>query len=493
MNVTAFQRQGYQLLHDGLLELAVVEANGIRIDRKLLAYTKKDLNIKLRDLKSELTETKVWNEWRKRFGTKANLTSPKQLGYILTAVLGLHDLPTTKGGEVSTEDEVLQNIDHPFMLPFARLKKYHKALNTFVVGIERELCGDRIHPVFNLHIARTFRSSSEQPNLQNVPVRDKEISRIVRSLVIPSSARHAIGENDFKGIEVNVSACYHKDANFISYITTPGKDMHRDMAAQIYCLRPEDVSKETRYGAKNKFVFPQFYGSDYLSCAPNLWDWIVKGKLTGPEGVPLMDHLKSKGIARLGSCNREEKPVKGTFEHHVREVENDFWNNRFREYGKWRKMFYRQYLERGYFDIFSGFRVHGIHKRNDVTNYPIQGAAFHCLLWCLIQINRKLRRYKMKTLLINQIHDSLVGDVWIDELKNYWEIVYQVTSVELRQHFSWLCVPMEIEYELAADNWFDKQEVKFQDGRFKHPSKDQWTTNPNTFIKTIKHEKEKAK
>lgn len=486
MRVDAIRQEGYQLLHHGSIELARVEANGIRIDTKKLKETRVELTRRIKGLQGELKQSEVWAMWRKRYGEKSNLGSRSQLTTILHGELGYAVVDTTNTGRPATDEDALQKIDHPFVGLLLKLLRYEKALGTFLKGIEKETVDGRLHPIFNLHTARTFRSSSDSPNFQNLPVRDKEISQIIRSHFIPSQDSVLV-ENDFKGIEVSVSACYHKDNNFISYITTPGKDMHRDIAAQIYCLDLKDVSKDARYGAKNKFVFPQFYGDFYCSCARALWEWIEKGKLTTPNGKSLFKHLAKQGIYERGECDPEIDPPTDSFEYHVKEVENDFWNNRFMQYGKWRKKWYASYLEKGYFDLLSGFRVHGSFNRNSVVNYPIQGSAFHCLLWSLIRVNRLLRKFQLKSMLVGQIHDSLIGDVRISELKDYLEIVEEVTTVDLRKHYPWIIVPLEIEYEICpiGGNWYEKKAVVFKKGRFKHLLKDVWTDDPQKFLRIL--------
>lgn len=490
MKVEPLKQEGYQLLHEGVIALAQVEANGIRIDIKKLQKTKKDLTEKMRVLKTELEHSKLYKKWRRRFGADSNLTSGDQLATMLYDVYGFPITDYTESGKPSTDEETLNKIEHPALPKLIRFQKYGKALNTFLKGIEKEVVGDRLHPVFNLHTVKTYRGSSDSPNFQNFPVRDKEVSEIIRSHFI-ASPNSVIVENDFKGIEVGVSACYHQDSNFISYITTPGKDMHRDMAAQIYCMEPKEVSKDARYGAKNKFVFPQFYGDYYLACAKNLWEWIEKGKLTGPDGkTSLFTHLKQQGIDKLGACKPEEKPIKGTFEHHLAKIEDDFWNNRFRDYGQWRRDWYAAYLKKGYFDTYTGFRISGLLKRNQVTNFPIQGSAFHCLLWVLIKmVNKELRRYHMKSMVVGQIHDSLIGDVQTKELRDYLALVEEIATVRLRKHYDWLIVPLEIEYEIAPLNvsWFGKQEVKFKQGRFGHPTlPNKWTEDGDRFLSALK-------
>lgn len=493
MKINAIRKEGYELLHWGLVELAQVEANGIRIDIPKLQKTKENLKAKLRDLKQEMQQDEVWKVWRKKYGAKANLTSRKQLSDVLHVELEYKVTDFTETGEAAADEEALQKIDNPFIPKLIRYLKYEKALGTFLKGIEKEVAPDgRLHPFFNLHTARTYRSSSDSPNFQNFPVRDKEVSEIIRSLFISRDGSLLI-ENDFKGIEVCLSAAYHKDPNFISYITTPGKDMHRDMAAQIYCLKPKEVSKDARYGAKNKFVFPQFYGDFYCACAKNMWEWIEKGKLTTPDGTPLKEHLAEQGITKLGKCDPDEKAKKGTFEKHVQEIEDDFWNNRFRVYGQWRRDWYKRYLSKGYFDLLTGFRISGSFARNAVCNYPIQGSAFHCLLWSLIKVNRFLRGAGMESMVVGQIHDSLMGDVVEDELRDYFHIIEQVTTKDMPAHYDWLIVPPEIEYEICppGKSWFQKKEMKFKDGRFLHPQdSNKSTTDVQKFLKIISKEKE---
>lgn len=469
MGIEPLVQRGYKLLHQGAVALSQVETNGIKIDAKRLRHTQGQLAKEISNLRQELTTDPLFRWWRKRFGTRANPSSRDQLGTILFEELGLTPTKFTEKGKPATDEEVLQDIDHPYVQKVLRYLKLEKTLGTFIKGIENELAPDgRIHPVFSLHTARTYRSSSDSPNFQNFPVRDKEISKMVRRLLVPSEGCVLV-ENDFKGIEVVVSAAYHKDPNFISYITSPGKDMHRDMAAQIYMLEPSQVTQDIRYGAKNKFVFPQFYGDFYLSCAKSLWEWIRKGRLKGPDGKSLYHHLKNQGIGELGACDSGQEPVPGTFEHHIRGVERDFWNQRFRTYGQWRKEWFLRYQRNGYFDLLSGFRVYGVFPRNAVVNYPIQGSAFHCLLWSLIQVCKGLRQRKMKSKVVGQIHDSLIAEVPLEELTEYLLLVEEITMQRLPRHFTWLVVSPEIEYEicLPGTSWFDKIPFQFKQGRFR--------------------------
>lgn len=450
--------------------MSQVEAHGMRVDVDYLDRQLTSMKGKIRETERELQTTDVWKQWRRRFGEKANLGSHEQLGELLYKVMKFEPVDFTDTGAPATDIEALEKIDLPFIKDYLRLAKMDKAHGTYLKGIRREVVGDRIHPVFNLHTVQTYRSSSDSPNFQNMPVRDPVIAKLIRRCFIPSE-KCVIVENDYAGVEVKVAACYHQDRAMLSYIRDTTKDMHRDMAAQIYCLTSEWVKmhgKEHRYAAKNKFVFPQFYGDYYISCAKALWEYMERAGLKGPDGNPLREHLAKHGITRLGKCDPEQKPVKGTFEYHIKEVEDDFWNNRFGEYGRWKKEWYNEYLREGGFNTLTGFRIDGVMKRNEVINYPVQGSAFHCLLWSLVRINKELRRYKMKSRIAGQIHDSLIGDVRCDELKDYLDLVRDVMTVQIKEAYPWLIVPLDIENEICPElgTWYDKTEVGIADNIF---------------------------
>jgi len=488
MKVDALRQEGYDLLHFGAIELALVEANGIRIDVERLRETRQDLTERIRLIKEQLRGTEVWELWRKRFGEKSNLGSRLQFGDVFYRQLGFKPVKETEAGGDAADEEALRSIDHPFVDPYLKMFGYEKTVGTFLNGIESETCNGRLHPVFNLHTVLTYRSSSDSPNFQNFPARDKELAKLVRSVFIASPGCVLV-ENDFKGIEVGISACYHKDPNFISYITTPGKDMHRDMAAQLFKLDVSQVGKEARQIAKSSFVFPQFYGDFWGACAKYIWKGIDAEKIMvgKDKDISLREHLTSEGFTELGEYDEEMNVPPGTFMAHVKDVQDDFWNNRFQVYGQWRRDFYNQYLKDGYFDILTGFRVGGVVRKNAVTNYPVQGSAFHCLLWTLIEVNRTLRERGMKAKVVGQIHDSLIGDVPVDELREYLQIVEHTVSVRLRERYEWLNVPLEIEYEICPvdGSWFEKREVKFKQGQFKHPSKDLWTDGAAKFLRSL--------
>jgi len=451
--------QAYKLLHQGAIALSQVEANGIRIDTDYLKKIIEEISQTIEKLVIKQKKDKIYKIWKRTFRQNLNMGSREQLGKVLFDVMKHPCTNRTKTGRPKTDEDALGGIDLKFVKRFLRIEQYKKAKSTYLQGILRETTDGVLHPFFNLHLVSTYRSSSSNPNFQNIPIRNPEISRLVRRAFIPRNNHHIV-ETDFGGIEVCGAACYHKDPIMISYIKNPKKDMHRDMAAQCYMLEKKQVTKDTRYCGKNKFVFPQFYGDFYIHCAPSLWNAIKEMKLKTKDGLYLKKHLKEQGIYKLGDCDVNSSPRNGTFEKHIKEVENDFWNNRFKIYNQWKIDWYNNYLKRGWIETLTGFRIEGEFKRNEIINYPVQGTAFHFLLWSLIRIQKILNKYKMKTKIVGQIHDSIVSDVYKKELKDYLEISQQIMTIDIIKYWKWINVPLTVKAEIAPLNksWYEKTE-----------------------------------
>jgi hypothetical protein len=262
---------------------------------------------------------------------------------------------------------------------------------------------------------------------------------------------------------VIIKNCYHNDPKMIQYITDPTTDMHRDMAMECYLLEREEVSKITRYCAKNRYVFPQFYGSWWWECSKSLWDAIELYSLkTEKTGIDLRKHLKSKGIKSLGDCSKRDKPKSGTFQNHIREVEKSFWGTRFKIYADWKIDWWEQFCERGWFRYKTGFIGSGLLDRKQVCNYPVQGSAFHGELWCLIQLQNWLENAKLKSKIIAQIHDSILFVIHKKEVHDVFQKAKQVMTIDMLKHWPFINVPFEIEAEISpkGGSWHEKKPVK---------------------------------
>lgn len=453
--------KGYHLLHEGTRALSRVENNGIRVDVGYLDEAISKIGKRIDFLSSKLKTHKYWRLWVKRFGNKSKLTSDDQLAEIFFNQLGFTCSEYTNTGKPSTDETAIRAIGTKFTDKWLELKKWIKVRNTYLLGIKRETMNGFLHPFFMLYTTRTYRSSSAQPNFQNMPIRIPEFGKWIRRALIPRKGRVLI-ELDYSGVEVSIAACYHKDPKMIEYLLNPEMDMHRDMAAQCFLADTEDVSKDMRHTGKNMFVFPQFYGDWWHSCSRSMWGAIDEMGLELKSGKPLREHLESKGIVGLGQSDKNDpQTVPGTFEHHMKGVEDDFWNNRFKVYGKWKKDWHNKYLENGYFETLTGFRSSGDLNRKNVINYPVQGSAFHCLLWSLTRlVLKEIPRNKMKTKIVGQIHDSIIADVPVEEIDAYLELARDVMTNQIQKWAPWLIVPLKVEADISAPgtSWFDKKE-----------------------------------
>ena len=130
------------------------------------------------------------------------------------------------------------------------------------------------------------------------------------------------------------------------------------------------------------------------------------------------------------------------------------------EYTDWKDETWEEYLHKGYVDLVTGFRSYEILKRTELLNRPIQGPAFHCLLWVIIRANREMKKKKLKSLIIGQIHDSLLIDCVDEEMAEVIAIVRKWMCKRIQQDWEWITVPLEIECEASpiGGNWFEKHE-----------------------------------
>lgn len=462
MKTLPYTEDAYRLLHEGAITLGLVEHNGIKIDTRYLDKTLQETGNTIREKQETLSESDVMKAWKDRYRSKTNFDSAQQLGKVLFEVMGFKSPGRTSGGQnYKTDEEALTTVKHPFVKDYLEIKKLQKGVQ-FLEGIRAEVCEGFLHPSFNLHIVKTYRSSSDSPNFQNLPVRNANLKKMVRRCIVARKGRRII-EIDYGGIEVKVSACYHEDPTMIRYIEDKTTDMHRDMAMECYLLPQEEVTKDIRYCAKNKFVFPQFYGSWWFDCSRNLWRAIGQMELKTTSGIPLRDHLRKKGIKKLGEQNRDNaRPVPGSYEEHIQKVERRFWDKRFPVYTRWKKRWYTDYQQQGWFATKTGFVCQGYMSRNDAINYPVQGSAFHCLLWSLIELQKEITKRRMKTLIVGQIHDSIIADVPENEVEEFLRLVREIMIDRLMAEWEWINVPLEIEAEMSpvGGSWVDKEKVE---------------------------------
>ena len=108
----------------------------------------------------------------------------------------------------------------------------------------------------------------------------------------------------------------------------------------------------------------------------------------------------------------------------------------------------------------TGFVVQGVMRKNEIINYPIQGSAFHCLLWSLIRLRRQLRKHKMRSMVVGEIYDSMLLDVYKPELDVVMAMAKEIMVDKLREAWKWIITPLSVEAEVSETNWHEKEEVE---------------------------------
>lgn len=483
------RRQAYSLFHQGAQALAKASYAGICVD---VGYCKEQ-QAQARQQAKDLEEEKIWATdvgriWRAKYGRQASIESTPQVAHMLFNVLGCTPVKRTRSEEsYSVDKDSLGQVEHPLAEAILNVRKLRKIADTFLAQILREVVDGMVHPNFNLHNIITYRSSSSAINFQNQPIRDPVMGKIVRGAFRPRPGRCLV-EIDFKQLEVSISCCYHMDPSMVRYLSGEG-DMHLDAACDNYVLTPAQVGKMVRYAAKNRFVFPEFYGSYFEHVAPALWKSIRELKLTVEgTGQPLMEHLAkalhfptSAGEARQRLASVEfpkdwaggslygDPPIAQddaaflVFREHVKEVERRFWYERFPVYRQWKEDWFLEYQRTGVVPMLTGFQcVAPDLARNDVINYPVQGSAFHCLLKTFVSLDEMIESTGLDAILVGQIHDSVIADVAVGAVRTFLERAAHIASVQLPAAWRWISVPVKIEAEVCPPDgaWHTKRPVE---------------------------------
>ncbi|MFA5397576.1 MAG: DNA polymerase [Methanogenium sp.] len=256
-------------------------------------------------------------------------------------------------------------------------------------------------------------------------------------------------------LEVRIIACYTKDPVLINYINDPSTDMHRDQAMKLFALPEEEITKDIRFHAKNSFVFASFYGSYYKNTGSALWKNAIN--LKTKSGKTIKEHLYEKGIIKRSAS---KMPI-DFFIDHVKTVEEKFWK-KFKVTKQWQEKVIEKYAEKGYFEMFTGFREEGYLSRNDLINWRVQGVAFHCLLWSIIQIDKHLAENGFRTKIVGQIHDSCIFDNDPEEQKDVIDITEYYATKAIKEAFPFLIVPLQLEWEATEVDkpWYTKKGIQ---------------------------------
>ena len=392
--------------------LTAMEIEGINLNTEFLGGLSTVLTSDISDLESAIYE---------QAGETFNIASPKQLGPILFDKLKLVDKPKkTKTGQYSTAEDVLSYLakDHKIVRDILQYRQYKKLQSTYVDALPNEINPktSRVHTVYAQAVAATGRLSSNNPNLQNIPIRT-ERGREVRKAFIPRSEDFVLLAADYSQIELRIIAALSEEENMISAFQN-GEDIHASTAAKVFNIALDEVTREQRSNAKT-VNFGIIYGVSAfgLSNQTNLSRGEAKELIdTYYETYPKLRAYMSQQI----QFARDNGYVETVLHR-------------------------RRYLK----DINSrNAVVRGAAERNAV-NAPIQGSAADIIKLAMINIHKKLEEGKYKTKMLLQVHDELVFDAHKDEL----ETIQSLIKNEMENAFK-LSVPLDVEIGLG-NNWLE--------------------------------------
>lgn len=406
------QKLYYEVELPLLRVLVEMEFTGVKIDTEALRTMSKEL----------LEESRrVQDEIYRLAGEEFNIASPKQLGVILFEKLRLAENPKkTKTGQYATGEEILSQLarHHEIAAKILEFRELQKLKSTYVDALPGMISkfDGRIHTNYSQTVAATGRLSSNNPNLQNIPIRTPK-GREIRKAFVPGSRTAVILSADYSQIELRIMASFARDKQMIAAFHQ-GRDIHATTAASIFKVPLEEVTPEMRSMAKSA-NFGIIYGISAYGLSQNL-------------GIP-----RKEAAAFIESYFREFPAVKAYMEKVIAEA---------RERGYVSTILGRKRYLR---DINSrNATMRGFAERNAI-NAPIQGTAADIIKVAMINIQEWLHNHSPATKMIMQVHDELVFEVPEKELDKV-----QPEVKRLMQNAIKLEVPLEVSMGYGK-NWLE--------------------------------------
>ncbi len=397
----------YDIEHPLIDVLTSMEIDGINVDGSVIDDLKEDIKIKV----DNLTNT-IYNY----AGEEFNISSPKQLGYILYDKLGL---PKGRGkNATSTAHEVLVKYTdkHPIINEILEYRNLNKLLTTYLETFNDYIMEDgKIHTIYKQTGTRTGRLSSIDPNLQNIPVRSEEGKKI-RKAFLPSKDSVLLS-SDYSQIELRVLA-HISNAKSLQDAFINGEDIHTHVASDIFDVPLENVTSNMRRTAKS-VIFGIVYGISGYGLSENLDITPTEGKKYIDKYLELYPEV-DKYMKDIVEKTRELGYVRTLF-NRKREIEEIKNTN---------------YLIRSMGDRMA-------------LNTPIQGTSADILKLAMIKIYKLLNEKNYKTKMLLQVHDELIFDVPNDELEEIKELVR-----DTMENIYKLSVPLKVSIEYGK-NWYE--------------------------------------
>jgi len=394
------------------LVLADMEFEGVNLDVSALSKMSDELKI---------ISDEVQREIFKLAGVEFNLNSPKQLGEVLFDKMELVDkAKKTKTGQYATGEEVLMKLaeEHPIAKKILDFRELDKLRSTYVDALPRMISkGDgRVHTDYRQAVAATGRLSSNNPNLQNIPIRTEK-GRQIRKAFIPRGKDFLFMSADYSQIELRIAAAFAKDQTMIDAFKNK-RDIHTTTAAKVFKKSIEQVTPDMRRKAK-EVNFGILYGSTAFGLSQNL-------------NIP-----RTEAAEMIESYFKEFPGIKRYMDDSI----NQARETEFVETILGRRRYLRDINSRN-------ITTRGFAERNAI-NAPIQGSAADIIKIAMLHIHAWLTREKLKTKMILQVHDELVFDLHKDEVD-----IVKPKIIDLMRNAVQLEVPMDVEVGIG-ENWLE--------------------------------------
>jgi DNA polymerase-1 len=392
--------------------LAEMEMEGVAIDVPHLKAYSVQLENETKALEASIKELA---------GMDFNVDSPKQLGDVLFEHLKISSkAKKTKTGQYATSEDILQQHknDHPIIEQILDYRHMKKLKSTYVDPLPTLLdpVDGRVHTSFMQTVTATGRLSSNNPNLQNIPIRS-ERGKEIRKAFITRDKDHQLMAADYSQIELRIIAALANDENMIRAFREK-VDIHKATAAKVFHVDLEDVTKDQRSAAK-AVNFGIIYGQSAFGLSQNLG-------ISRTEAKQIIDAY----FAQYGT-------IKSYMDQAVQKAREEGFVETI--------MKRRRYLP----DINSANAVvRGFAERNAI-NAPIQGSAADIVKLAMVAVHKAMKAAQVKSKMILQVHDELVFDVHKDEIA----LMQQLVKESMEKAVD-LIVPMEVEIQVA-ENWLD--------------------------------------
>ncbi len=392
--------------------LADMENEGIKLNSDMLKSYSEEIGGQIDTLNADIQSMAE---------TEFNVDSPRQLGEVLFDKMALDaKAKKTKTGQYATSEDILSKLKdkHDIIPKILEYRMLRKLKSTYVDTLPELVNSNtgRIHTTYYQTVAATGRLSSNNPNLQNIPIRTPQ-GQYVRKAFVPADDQHMLLSADYSQIELRIVAALSEDQHMIEAFTN-GEDIHASTASRVFGVGKDEVTRDMRSKAK-AVNFGILYGQSAFGLSQTIGIKRSEAKEIIDSYFEQFSAIKSY-ISNIQSFARENGYVETIMKR-------------------------RRYLK----DINSANAIVRGHAERNAINAPIQGSAADIIKLAMINIHEEMTKQNLKSKMLLQVHDELVFDAHVSEL----DLMKDLVKNKMESAFK-MNVPLLVEMDVA-NNWLD--------------------------------------